>query len=262
MSYPSSFPGSLPAEQPSGYGSYSQWSSDAEDHSRLSHRHLTLAVVLLGVCSYLISFGPMLNVPGLAWPVRFAVLASLIAALALWAKQTPAGVVVAALAALGFLDALASLITAPEGIRPGWALWVVVVLNGLQALIAAGALRAQPSIVDEQKAWYAAYAEQYAQAAAHYYGQYNEAAPESEYQNAQADAPQVGHATAPEPRRTAATQEASYAEFVAGQESAHPLGHASQPPSAPPAGLPNVGQSAVPAPQQTAAGQPEYRPSS
>lgn len=90
MSYPSNFPGSYPVEQPSGYGSYAQWSAESEDGPRVSHRHLTVVVVLLGLCSYLVSFGPMLNMPGLGWEVRFAVLASLLAAFALWAKQPPA----------------------------------------------------------------------------------------------------------------------------------------------------------------------------
>ncbi|OBK42302.1 hypothetical protein A5657_00375 [Mycobacterium kubicae] len=263
MSYPSNFPGSYPVEQPSGYGSYAQWSAESEDGPRVSHRHLTVVVVLLGLCSYLVSFGPMLNVPGLGWEVRFAVLASLLAAFALWAKQPPAGIVVAALAALGFLDALASLITAPDGSQPGWALWVIVVVNALQALVAIAALRAQPVVVDEQKAWYAAYAEQYAQVAAQYYGQYHEAAPESEYQSGAAQAQQVQQVSTPEPRRVAAAPEASYADFVGDQSSAQPGGQAAQMHNAQPsAGLPNVGQSAGPAQQQTAAGQPEYRTSS
>src|SRR3978361_921193 len=106
MAYPSGVEGYYPAEQTGAYGSYSQWSPDPETGSNLSHRRLTMAVALLGLSSYLVMFAPMLNMSGIDWDVRFAVLAGLLAALGLLPRQTPALKIVAALAALGFLDAL------------------------------------------------------------------------------------------------------------------------------------------------------------
>ncbi|MDT5219128.1 MAG: hypothetical protein QOF15_1233 [Mycobacterium sp.] len=262
MAYPSGADGYYPAEQTGAYGSYSQWSPDPETGANLTHRRLTIAVVLLGLCSYLVSFGPMLNVAGIDWDVRFAVLAGLLAAFGLLARQTPATKVVAALATLGFLDALSRVIVLPEGIEPGWALWVLVVLNALQTGAAIGALLTQPDASDEQRAWYAAYAEQYAQAAAQYYGQdAQEDQAETAYQGGTSHVQQAQHASAPEPRRAAAPQDASYAEFVGDQPSAPASGqvagaHAAQPS----AGLPNVSHSAGPQ-QQTVVSEPEYRTS-
>ncbi|MBX9642399.1 MAG: DUF5336 domain-containing protein [Mycobacteriaceae bacterium] len=264
MAYPGSH-GYYPAEQTdAGYDGYSQWSPEAGTGGKVSHRQLTWAVALLGVCSYLVSFGPMLNGFGIDWDVRFAVLAGLFAAFGLMPRQTSpsgqAGKLVAALAAIGFLDALSRVVVLPEGVQPGWAMWVVLVLNGFQAGAAIGALLTQPSASDEQRAWYAAYAEQYAQAAAQYYGQYaggeqSDVADESGTAHAQ----QVQQVTqvqqAPEPRRAAPPPQASYDEFVAD----HPQPGQASPPHAasPAAGLPNVGHSAAPA-QQTVS-EPEYR---
>lgn len=266
MSYPGS-PGHYPAEQSGGYGDYSQWVAEPESRTKLSSRHLTLAVAVLGLGSYLVSFGPMLGVSGIDWDVRFAVLAGLLAAFGLLPRQTPVAKVVAALAAIGFLDALSRAIVVPDGVEPGWALWVLVVLNGLQSGAAIFALLNQPSATEEQQAWYAAYAEQYAQAAAQYYGHYTEAEPEAGYQSATGQAQQFAQVQAPEPRRAAAPQEASYAEFVGDPAAAPGAGHAAGAhPGHPSTGLPNVGHSqaplGAPAAQQTVVGEPEYRTSS
>lgn len=262
MAYPGS-QGYYPAEQTSGYGGYSQWSPEPETGSKVSHRQLTWAVVLLGLCSYLVSFGPMLNGFGIDWDVRFAVLAGLLAAFGLLPRQAhsgQAGKIVATLAAVGFLDALSRVAVLPEGVQPGWAMWVVLVLNGLQTGVAIGALLTQPDVSEEQQAWYAAYAEQYAQAAAQYYDQYaDENQPDAAQEDGTAQAQQVQQVSAPEPRRAAPSQEASYAEFVGDQ--AQP-GQAPVPHAAPPAaGLPNVGSASAPVPQQPTVSQPEYRPS-
>lgn len=259
MSYPSGS-GYYPADQSGGYDGYSQWSPEvAETGPKTSYRQLTLAVVGLGLGSYLCSFGPMLSGYGIDWDVRFAVLAGLLAAFGLLPQQTPAAKIVAALAAIGFLDALSRVVVVPDGVEPGWAMWVVVVLNALQTGVAIGALLTQPSLSAEQQAWYAAYAEQYAQAAAQYYDQYAQEQPEQPvHEAATAQAQQTQQVSAPEPRRAAAPQEASYAEFV-GEPA--PAAQASAPTTAqPPAGLPSVGHTATPAQQQSVS-EPEYRTS-
>lgn len=263
MAYPGNS-GYYPAEQSgdwSNAGGYAQWSPEPDSGTAASHRYWTQAVVLLGLCTYLVSFGPMLAVGGIDWDVRFAVLAALLAAFGLLPRQTPATKIVAALAALGFLDAVSRVIVVPEGLQPGWAMWVVVVLNGLQTGAAAGALLTQPSESDEQQAWYAAYAEQYAQAAAQYYGQYaQEEQPEAAYESGTAHAQQVQPVSAPAPRPVAAPQQASYTEFLADGAVAEPP--AAAPSAQPAAGLPSVGHTEVPVQQpaaQQAAAEPEYR---
>lgn len=259
MAYPGS-QGYYPAEQLNGgYDGYSSWSPEPETGGKVSHRQLTWAVTLLGVCSYLVSFGPMLNGFGIDWDVRFAVLAALLAAFGLLPRQPSAsgfGKIVAALAAIGFLDAVSRVLVLPEGVQPGWAMWVVVVLNGLQAGAAVGALLTQPSASEEQQAWYAAYAEQYAQAAAQYYGQYaDNEQPDVAYQSGTAQVEQVQQVSAPQPRPVAAPEPAGYDEFVGHT----PTGPAPAPQAAPQAVLPNVGHSAAPA--QQIASEREYRAS-
>ncbi|WP_156661099.1 DUF5336 domain-containing protein [Mycobacterium sp. 852002-51163_SCH5372311] len=250
------------AQQPGAYDGYSQWAAEPESGPRLSHRHLTLGVVLLGLCSYLVSFGPMPNAGGIDWDVRFAVLAALVAGFGLVPGQTPAAKVVAALAAIGFLDALSRLISLPDGTEAGWALWVLVVLNALQAAAGVGALLMQPSAPDGLQAWYAAYAEQYAQSAAQYWGQYaQDAEPDTGHQTSYAQAQQVQPVSAPE--RVAAPQDAGYADFVGGHAADQAGGHASEQQGAQPSpGLPSVSHSATPAQRQQVAAEPEYRSSS
>ncbi|OBI95853.1 hypothetical protein A5661_20420 [Mycobacterium asiaticum] len=249
MAYPSGFEGYYPADQTGAHNGYSAWTpGDAKP----AHRHLTLAVVLLGLGAYLVSFGPMFNTGGIDWDVRFAVLAGLLAAFGLLPRQTAAPKIVAVLAAIGFLDALSRGIVVPDGIEPGWALWVLIVLNALQTAAAVGAVLTQPSATDEQQAWYAAYAEQYAQAAAQYYGQYTASEQaDTGYGGATAQAQRPAQT-----RPAAAPQEASYAEFVGGQSPAPADPVPGQQSAQLPTGLPQVGQHGAPAAQPTDTGHP------
>ncbi|PQM45282.1 34 kDa antigenic protein [Mycobacterium talmoniae] len=149
MSYRSGDQGYYSAERTGGYGAY-QPSSARSDSSPPLPRYLSLGVVALGLASYLVSYGPVLGLADIGWGVRFAVLAALLAAFGLAPGQTPNAKVIAALAAAGFLDALSTLITAPDGSRPGWALTVIVVLNGLQAVAAVAALMLQAGVVGQR----------------------------------------------------------------------------------------------------------------
>ena len=256
MGYPA---GSYSSGQPGAYSDYTQWVAEPETDTKVSHRSLTLAVAILGLSSYLVSFGPMLGVAGIDWDVRFPVLAGLLAAFGLLPRQTPAGKVIAALAAVGFLDALSRGIVLPEGVEPGWALWVLVLLNAAQTAVAVAALRNQPAPADAQQAWYAAYAEQYAQAAAQYYGQYDEdEAPGKDDRAGTAQAPAVAAQRPP-----AAAQAGSYEDYLPRAEQAGFAGrpHRQASPGHESGSLPNVGQAAGPAPQPTAAIE-QYRTSS
>jgi Family of unknown function (DUF5336) len=276
MSYPSNAPdpsgyyasGPPGGHEAGGYGAYPQWSPEPRGGARLSPQHLTLAVAVLGLAAYLCSYGPVLPIPGIDWDVRFPVLAGLVAALGLLARQPRTALVIAVLAAIGFLDALSNLITVPEGVQPGWALWAIVVLNFLQTAVAVVALRAQPAAPDEQKVQelYSAYAEQYARAA-EYYSQYNEQAqPEPTERSATAQAQQEHRVSAPAQAFEAfqASPYGSYADYVTDRPPAQapqPVAPAPRSAAPRPAGLPSFGQTqAFVPPHQRPAAEPEQRP--
>ncbi|OHV02781.1 DUF5336 domain-containing protein [Mycobacterium talmoniae] len=268
MSYRSGDQGYYSAERTGGYGAY-QPSSARSDSSPPLPRYLSLGVVALGLASYLVSYGPVLGLADIGWGVRFAVLAALLAAFGLAPGQTPNAKVIAALAAAGFLDALSTLITAPDGSRPGWALTVIVVLNGLQAVAAVAALMLQAGVVGQRasQSEYDAYADYYAQAA-QYYGQYAQQQPQpDELRRAgTAQAQQTHQAAARQSQQAPASQAGSYAEYVGnygtdathGRAPAHPDQQAA--PTGPQAGLPSFGQAQAPAQQQGGGAHAEHRP--
>jgi uncharacterized protein DUF5336 len=141
--------------------------SDAEN--RLPRR-LFIAVAVLGLATYGLSFGPVVDGGGATgWSVRFAALAALCAAFSLLPRQSPQTLVTAALATMGFLDALSSVLTADAG----WPLTVIVALNAVQAAaaIAALALWRNPGAGNTASAGYDAYVDYYNQAIRQYYGQ-------------------------------------------------------------------------------------------
>lgn len=159
-------------------GSAGSVDDDSRERSRRVGRTLWVAVAVLGLATFAVSFSsPTL----LGVPVRLAVLAATVAVAGLLPGQKGGGWIAVALALAGFLDALAALITADE---LGWVITVVFALNALQSLAAVGALlveaRTRPpaatdggqtsSAYDGFVAAYQAYAAQYQQAASQYYG--------------------------------------------------------------------------------------------
>ncbi|MEZ0363603.1 DUF5336 domain-containing protein [Mycobacterium sp. pUA109] len=268
MSYRSGDQGYYSAERTGGYGAYQQ-PSPRSDSSPPLHRYLSLGVVALGLASYLVSYAAVLDVGDTGWGVRFAVLAGLLAVFGLLPRQTPNGKVTAALAAAGFLDALSGLITPPEASHPGWALTVIVVLNGLQAVAAVAALVLQAGVVGQRasQSEYDAYADYYAQAA-QYYGQYAQQQPHTDElrRGGTVQAQQTHQAAARQPQQAAASQAGSYAEYVGnygsdpthGRAPAHPDQQAA--PTGPQAGLPSFGQAQAPAQQHGSGVHSEHRP--
>lgn len=180
MSYPS-------ASQGYYAGSFDEQPADA-GRSALP-RYTALAVLVLGFASYLLSYGPVPAVENPGWGVRFALLAGLLAGFGLIPRQTGNHKVVAVLAVAGFLDALAAAVGASGA---GWALTVIVVVNGLQALATIGCLL-QSHPADDPYEAYEAYAEYYAQLA-DYYGQYPQVAAQPEPQQHSGRAHARGHA--------------------------------------------------------------------
>ncbi|WP_135459231.1 DUF5336 domain-containing protein [Mycobacterium sp. DL99] len=134
------------------------------------HRNLSIAVVVLGLIGYCVSFGPAADGGGNDWHVRFAALAALAAAIGLLPKQTALPWLPAVLAAAGFLDALSSVLTSSTS---GWVLTTIAVLNGLQAVAAVAAmwLAPEPPAAATAAGGYEAYLDYYNQAVQQYYQQ-------------------------------------------------------------------------------------------
>jgi hypothetical protein len=142
---------------------------DGTDTESRLPRALLIVVAVLGFAAYCVSFGPVGDVETLGWYVRFAALAGLVAAFGLLPKGTPLPVMMAALAAMGFLDALSSVIAASDR---GWGLTLIVVLNALQATAAVVALLVGPRATNSTAAGYEAYVDYYNQAVQNYYNQH------------------------------------------------------------------------------------------
>ena len=270
MSYPSDNRGYYAGESSGGYGAYSPDSTGGGRDDPPFPRYLAFAVILLGAASYLLSFGPVFGDGSVLWGVRFAVLAALAAAFGRLRRETSVDVVVAVLAAAGFLDALATLLTAPEATSPGWALTVIVVVDGLQMICAIGMLALGSGIAREratQQSQYDAYADYYAQMA--YYSQYGQQSeqPEGMRRNATGQAQQQVAATQPE--RARASQAGNYADYIGNRGSertaavnpsaAYPDQRTTQP--GPQPGLPTVGRAEGSAQQYGERGESEFRPS-
>ena len=117
---------------------------------------------MLGLAVYLFSFGALFTISDTDFPqlgsasgtslgLGLAVIASLFAGLLAGAsllpkQEIPIGVI-SAVAVLGFLLVIAEIISKPEGVAIGWALYVVLVLSLLQAAVAIGALLLDAGII-------------------------------------------------------------------------------------------------------------------
>ncbi len=225
-------------------------------------RNLFIAVVVLGLASYVFSFGPVIDGHGAAgWGVRFAALAALCAMFGLLAKQKPPLLPTAVLATMGLLDALSSLLLDSA---PGWALTLIVVLNALQALAAVAALLLAPKATPEraESAGYEAYVDYYNQAVRSYYGQQGQPAPAEQsqragYGHAYAD----GRAAARAQRTQRPSQQGDYADLDY-SGSAAPQHDPGGSVSGDPTGLPSFGQARASADQPLREAEQSARPSS
>jgi hypothetical protein len=265
VSYPSADRGYYP-----GQSSYPDFGKDSarrsrfggSDNAQLAHR-LLAAVVVLGAATYLFSFGPVLDGHAAAgWFVRFGVAAAVLAALTLLRERSAALTAVATLSVLGFLDALAAVLTgggvdAGPHSSTGWALVAVAVLDALQAAAAVAALVMWPkdSAAGASEESYRAYLEYYQQATQQYYADQYTAPPAEATQRAgYADAAGYGASTARQTRRS--SQEADYGDFAAGapprQYRAEDRGRA----------VPQPGPVAASGSHTPAAGMPRMGPSS
>jgi hypothetical protein len=206
-------------------------------------RNLFIAVAVLGLATYVSSFGPASDGgAAVGWDVRFAALAALCAMFGLLAKQNPPPLATPVLATLGFLDALSSVLTATDR---GWAMTVIVLLNALQAAAAVAALLLTPKAAPEpaDAAGYEAYVDYYNQAVRSYYGQQAQPVPPEQsqragYGQAYADAGAAARAQ----RSQRPSQHGDYADLdYSGTPTTAPQ-HDSAGSAAGQAGLPSFGQ--------------------
>jgi hypothetical protein len=235
---------------PGSYGWYPTAGAGSTDRSSRLDRSLWIIVAILGSATFGASFGSPV---GSGFPVQFAVLAAVVAATGLLPKQGGRGWVVVALAVTGFLDALATWITADEQ----WALTVVLVLNALQAMAAVVALlyetrrlaSAEPRDGLDYSAYaqsvqaYQAYAAQYQQAAAASYGAAGQATA-----RAQSEARTSARAPASAQEAPPAGLEARYAAHGGGTSGRQQSRNSAQPSTAPTGnlgpGVPNANHGA------------------
>jgi hypothetical protein len=144
----------------------------------------------------------------------------------------------------------------------GWALIVIVVLNGLQALAAVGALVAGPKAAPEPggAASYEAYVDYYNQAIRSYYGQ--QAQPEQSHRAGYGQAYADGRATQRVQRAQRPSQHGDYADLDYSDARTTAPQHDSAGSAAGPTGLPSFGQARTRADQQLRDPDVSTRPSS
>ena len=146
---PSGSPGYPPAQPPGGYGVASPSFVKPGDSVHKLPSYLQMAVVALGLASYLAGFGPMLTAeesgvgrfaghPGMIVPVTL--LAALLAAVGLLPKAKNYTAVVAVVAVLAMLLGIRRVLTAGDDYSVGWGLWLVLVFTVVQAVAAVATL--------------------------------------------------------------------------------------------------------------------------
>jgi hypothetical protein len=155
MTYSPGSPGYPPAQSPGGYGASStpSFGKSNDGESNLS-RYLTIGVVVLGLASYLLSYGPMITriLPngdelvesGSTLPIDLALLAALLAAVSLLPKARNYSPVVTAVAVLGALLLVEDTIGATGR---GWALWFALGAGVIQAVLAVSALLLDAGVI-------------------------------------------------------------------------------------------------------------------
>jgi Family of unknown function (DUF5336) len=154
MTYSPGSPGYPPAQSPGSYGASTPSFAKSDDGESNLQLYLTIAVVVLGLATYLLSFGPMITraLPngdelvesGNSLPIDLALLAALLAGVSLLPKAKNYAAVVAAVAVLGGLLLIEDTIGAPGR---GWALWFSLAASVIQAIVAVGALLLDAGVI-------------------------------------------------------------------------------------------------------------------
>ena len=162
MTYQPRNPGYPGPQQPVGYGAPALRPPgvQAEGPGKVPV-YLTGAVALLGFLAYLASFGPLFNIntnmgpfggaeltaSGIGYWTIAALIAALLAAVGLVAKDKNYTPVAAVAAMLGLLLVIGQILNRPNGVSAGWALWLVLLLTLLQAGAAVTALLMENGVI-------------------------------------------------------------------------------------------------------------------
>jgi len=154
MTYPPGSPGYPPAQQPTTqfaaptqqFGKLPEPAPAAEGPSKLPV-YLTAAVAALGFAVYLSSYAPQFAASAdfftptlLDLGVVASLLGGLIAGVGLIPKQKAVPAVVAVLSVLGFLLAIAIVLTAPQGVEIKYGLYLIIAFGVIQAILAVAVL--------------------------------------------------------------------------------------------------------------------------
>jgi hypothetical protein len=154
MTYPPGSTGYPPAQSPGSYGASTPSFAKSDDGESNLRLYLIVAVVALGLASYLASFGPMITrmLPngdelvesGSSLPIDLVLLAALLAGVSLLPKAKNYAGAVAAVSVLGALLLIQDTIGASGR---GWALWFALACGVIQAVIAVGVLLLDAGVV-------------------------------------------------------------------------------------------------------------------
>lgn len=217
MAYPFGNSNQYPLVPSAIYGAYWPQFTSADTQLTAPVKKLVWLVLALGVATYLISYSAVPPASN-GWDVRFATLAAIAAALGLIPRPSAHTKLIAALAIMGFLEALSQLITGSQ--NPGWPTTVMVIVVALQAFAAIAAMMIQLNVFrapERRSATYDPYA--HAQATQQYYYAAN-------HQHRQQEQPVQAHATAQataaataQAQQSLAERDALYAEYFNGQQS-------------------------------------------
>jgi hypothetical protein len=187
MTYPPGSPGYPPAQQPT-----TQFAAPTQQFGKLPEpapapaaegpsklpMYLTAAVAALGLAVYLSSYGPQFQASAdfftptlLNLGVVASLLGALIAGVALVPKQKAAPALVAVLSVLGFLLAIAIVLTAPQGVSIEWGLYLIIAFSLVQAIVAVAVLLFDAGVITppvprpryEQQQQYGQYGQYYGQ---------------------------------------------------------------------------------------------------
>jgi hypothetical protein len=155
MTYSPGSSGYPPAQSPGGYGASSTPSFTKSDDGESNVKvYLTIGVLVLGLASYLLSYGPMITriLPngdelvesGSTLPIDLGLLAALLAGVSVLPKAKNYAAVVAAVAVLGALLLVEDTIGASGR---GWALWFALGCGVVQAVLAVTALLLDAGVI-------------------------------------------------------------------------------------------------------------------
>jgi hypothetical protein len=155
MTYSPGSPGYPPAQSPGGYGASSTPSFTKSDDGESNLKvYLTIGVLVLGLATYLLSYGPMITriLPngdeliesGSTLPIDLGLLAALLAGVSVLPKAKNYAAVVAAVAVLGALLLVEDTIGASGR---GWALWFALGCGVVQAVLAVTALLLDAGVI-------------------------------------------------------------------------------------------------------------------